>query len=164
MHSQFFSAPNNNNQPKNNMCAFREALESPFYVDKSWFIKTTIKAKYLGLIFPKESGKSTNLSMLYHFYSKLVDKNPTKELFANLNIAQDDYAMSEQGKYDVLYLDFDFKPNNFAEFYALFCEKIWTLYQEHEHLAHSIHLSIEERNNFQKISTELKTKQIKTTI
>ena len=76
--------------PRND--SFREAINSPIYVDKSGLIGITnkrlrTKQKYLCVSRPRRFGKSLNLGMLAAYYSRGCE---SRALFDDLMIAQDE--------------------------------------------------------------------------
>ncbi|MCD8295903.1 MAG: AAA family ATPase [Clostridia bacterium] len=86
---------------------FIELSSTPFYVDKTLFLKKVIDFKYRVTVFtrPDGFGKSTLMSMVKTFFEK-TDRD-TSIYFRNKKIWQcgEEYT-SKQGKYPVIYLDF----------------------------------------------------------
>lgn len=77
-----------------------------FYVDKTKFIEeiTNNRAEVQLITRPRRFGKTLNMSMLKYFYD-IETKEDNKELFNDLYI-QKSSAMSEQGKYPVIFISF----------------------------------------------------------
>ncbi len=74
-----------------------------YYVDKTPFIKTMERTKYLILLRPRRFGKSLFLSML-HYYYDIAERDNFSTLFKGTWIA--DNPTLDQGVYQVLTLDF----------------------------------------------------------
>ena len=93
---------------------FRSIIEDGFYyIDKSSFVSEILdsSADVILLPRPRRFGKTLNLSMLRYFFDK---DEPSKELFDNLNIAQNTQAMTHLNQYPVIYLTFkDIKERDF---------------------------------------------------
>lgn len=140
---RYYSKEATTMQPPIGISDFRKLIETrdsdgqPYlFVDKSLFIKDIIDDLAEVKLFtrPRRFGKTLNMSMLHHFFSKEVDKKPTKNLFNNLKIAQyGDRLKRHQGQYPVIFLTFkDIKNNTFKESYEDLFELIRTAYLEHE--------------------------------
>lgn len=84
---------------------FRQIMrEGKYFVDKTMFIEKIEQTdNFLFLIRPRRFGKSIFLSMLRYYYD-IKYKNDFDELFGGLWIA--DHPTPDQGRYQVLYLDF----------------------------------------------------------
>ena len=91
--------------PKN--IAFKEALNSKIYVDKSMIIKCTndilrTKQKYVCVSRPRRFGKSMTAEMLTAYYSRGCD---SKEMFSSLKIAGVDSFEKHLNKYNVIHIN-----------------------------------------------------------
>lgn len=91
--------------PKN--IAFKEALNSEIYVDKSMIIKCTndilqTKQKYVCVSRPRRFGKSMTAEMLTAYYSRGCD---SEEMFSNLKIAETDSFRKHLNKYNVIHIN-----------------------------------------------------------
>ncbi|MGB3946438.1 MAG: AAA family ATPase, partial [Bacteroidia bacterium] len=138
--------------------SFRELVNEDnnyLFVDKTLMIKSLIEdaAKVSLICRPRRWGKTLNLSMLQHFFSKTVNGESTTELFHSLKIESLDRGkyMSEQGKYPVIFVSFkDLKEPNFDSAIKntrlLICE----LYREHEYLLNSNSISESEKEDIKK--------------
>jgi len=87
--------------------AFKEALNSEIYVDKSGLISYTNRVlctnqKYICNSRPRRFGKSITANMLTAYYSKGADSD---ELFSTLEIASSPSYIQYLNKYDVIRLD-----------------------------------------------------------
>ena len=92
--------------------------ENYLFVDKSLFIKEIIDdtAKVVVITRPRRWGKTSNMSMLYHFLVAEAYGRKTQGLFDNLLIAKDpgNYVQSYQGKYPAIFLTLkDLKATTF---------------------------------------------------
>ena len=104
--------------PKISNGSFRYLMENDgYYVDKTSVIKTLFakEAQQVQLIArPRRFGKSLTLSMLYSFFTCMVDGKDVKgdtslhqKLFSGLKIIGDkDYCREHMGQYPVIYLNF----------------------------------------------------------
>lgn len=115
----------------------RDSDEQPYlFVDKSLFIKEIIDDLTEVKLFtrPRRFGKTLNMSMLHHFFSKEIDNKETKNLFENLKIIKhEQYVIKHQGQYPVIFLTFkDIKSQSFKEAYNDLCKLLSTLYEQHE--------------------------------
>ena len=86
---------------------FKESLNSKIYVDKSGMIEVCnnlldTKQKCMCISRPRRFGKSMGIDMLIAYYSKGCD---SKELFANLKIAQSPDFEKHLNKYNVIWLN-----------------------------------------------------------
>lgn len=127
------------------------------FVDKSLFIKDIIEesAKVILLTRPRRFGKTLNMSMLHHFFTKEVDQLSTEGLFKDLKIAEHQDSMLNQGRYPVIYLTFkDLKNEDFHSAYLQLCELISCLYEEHNELLSSPNLSSREKAVFESIANQ----------
>jgi hypothetical protein len=98
---------------------FRQIVqEGKYMVDKSMYIEKMERAgNFLFLIRPRRFGKSIFLSMLRYYYDINL-KDGFKQLFKELFVG--DHPTAEQGKYQVLYLDFSQISGNFEKLYDNF--------------------------------------------
>ena len=85
----------------------KQALNSKIYVDKSGMIEVTnslldTEQKCMCISRPRRFGKSMGINLLVAYYSKGCD---SKELFANLKIAQDPNFEKHLNKYNVIWLN-----------------------------------------------------------
>jgi len=123
--------------PKISNGSFRYLMENDgYYVDKTSVIKTLFakEAEQIQLIArPRRFGKSLTLSMLYSFFTCVVDGKEVKgdtswhrKLFSGLKITGDeDYCREHMGQYPVIYLNFkDICTENFTETRSKFCSLI----------------------------------------
>jgi hypothetical protein len=91
-----------------------------YLVDKTRYIpQMEREGNFLFLIRPRRFGKSIFLSMLRYYYD-INMKDRFRELFKGLWIA--DHPTPEQGKYQVLHIDFSQVQGNFDELYKNFDE------------------------------------------
>lgn len=94
--------------------AFREALRSQIYVDKSGFLSYTnqvleTKQKNMCVSSPRRFGKSMMAEMLTAYYGKGCD---SRELFAGLKIASDGSYGRFLNRFHVLHLDIQWFRSN----------------------------------------------------
>ena len=91
--------------PNNDL--FKKALNSKIYVDKSGMIEVTnslldTRQNCMCISRPRRFGKSMNIDLLIAYYSKGCD---SKDLFANLKIAQTPDFEKHLNKYNVIWLN-----------------------------------------------------------
>ena len=123
--------------PKISNGSFRYLMENDgYYVDKTSVIKTLFakEAQQVQLIArPRRFGKSLTLSMLYSFFTCMVDGKDVKgdtslhqKLFSGLKIIGDkDYCREHMGQYPVIYLNFkDIGSPDFKTAYKNLCDAI----------------------------------------
>ena len=113
---------------------------SYLFIDKSLFIKDFIDAgDEISLITrPRRFGKTINLSMLQHFFSKQVNGISTKGLFDGLEISNHSEVMSYQGKYPVIFLTLkEIRGKNFEEAFPIIKNVIRNLFESHRYLLKS---------------------------
>jgi hypothetical protein len=156
-----FSSGEKNMQPPVGLSNFRQLIEhkdpkgkSYLFVDKSLFIKELLddSSDVVLITRPRRFGKTLNLSMLHHFFSKEVNDKPTGSLFFELKISEDAKYMGYQGKFPVIFLTFkDIKSSSFKAAYDDFCGLISKAYEVHEKQV----LSSEELTERQKKRYEL---------
>lgn len=106
-----------------------------FYVDKTKFIEELVNdmtAVHL-ITRPRRFGKTLNLSMLKYFYD--IEKNTeNRKLFDGLYISNS-LAMSEQGKYPVIFLSFkDVKADSSLEMMENIAILMKNLYDKFEYI------------------------------
>ena len=87
--------------------AFKEAINSKIYIDKSGLINFTnqfinTQQKFICSSRPRRFGKSMAADMLLAYYSKSSD---SKKLFSSLDIAKFSSFEKHLNKYDVIYFD-----------------------------------------------------------
>ena len=106
----------------------KESLNSKIYVDKSGMIEVTnslldTKQKCMCISRPRRFGKSMNIDLLIAYYSKGCD---SKDLFANLKIAQNPNFEKHLNKYNVIWLNLP----KFKEFGSKIEELLPTMIEE----------------------------------
>jgi hypothetical protein len=124
------------------------------FVDKTRFIREVLDdgAKIILITRPRRFGKTINMSMLQHFLSAEVDGLPTKDLFNDLLISQDQASMAYQGKYPVIFITFkDAKGSSYAAIEAAIREQIKSVYKEFRYLLDKQLISKEEQIVYQQI-------------
>ena len=117
--------------------SFRYLMENDgYYVDKTFVIKTLFAkgSKQVQLITrPRRFGKSLTLSMLYSFFTCVIDGKEVKgdtslhrKLFSGLKITGDkDCCREHMGQYPVIYLIFkDIGSPDFKTAYKNLCDAI----------------------------------------
>ena len=93
--------------------AFREAVNSPIYVDKSELLSYTNSVfktaeKYICVSRPRRFGKSMAAHMVVAYYDRTAE-----DIFSTLKIARHEDFTKHRGKYDVIKLNIqDFLSNN----------------------------------------------------
>ena len=107
---------------------FKQALNSKIYVDKSGMIKVTnslldTEQKCMCISRPRRFGKSMGINLLVAYYSKGCN---SKELFANLKIAQNPDFEKHLNKYNVIWLNLP----KFKEFGSKIEELLPTMIEE----------------------------------
>ena len=113
-----------------------------FYVDKTKFIEELVNdmtAVHL-ITRPRRFGKTLNLSMLKYFYD--IEKNTeNRKLFDGLYISNSS-AMSEQGKYPVIFLSFkDVKADSSLEMMENIAILMKNLYDKFEYIREKLNQS-----------------------
>lgn len=113
-----------------------------FYVDKTKFIEELVNdmtAVHL-ITRPRRFGKTLNLSMLKYFYD--IEKNTeNRKLFDELYISNS-LAMSEQGKYPVIFLSFkDVKADSSLEMMENIAILMKNLYDKFEYIREKLNQS-----------------------
>ncbi|MGN1394126.1 MAG: AAA family ATPase, partial [Succinivibrionaceae bacterium] len=96
--------------------------QSNFYIDKTDYISETIKqinseGRYICFTRPRRFGKTITAKMLSAYYSKGCD---SKELFANLKIAQDPSFLTHLNKYNVIYIDMNSIKAKYEDFISVY--------------------------------------------
>ena len=86
---------------------FKEALNSPIYVDKTGLIQYTNSAvqtlqKYICVSRPRRFGKSMAANMLTAYYSRECDSH---EIFDKLKIAEADSYEKKMNQYDTIFVN-----------------------------------------------------------
>jgi hypothetical protein len=136
---------------------FRDIIDQKLtFVDKSLLIKSFLddKGTQVTLITrPRRFGKTTNLSMLHHFFAEEVLGKPTKDLFTGLKIMQQGSEyLQHQGKYPVIALSFkDVKDGSFQSAYDNLCNLLSRTYAEHLLLLDSPKLTSRQKMDFEAI-------------
>ena len=121
---------------------------SYLFIDKSLFIKDFIDAgDEISLITrPRRFGKTINLSMLQHFFSKQVNGISTKGLFDGLEISNHLEVMAYQGKYPVIFLTLKaIRGEDFEEAFNRIKEVFRSLFETHDYLLESNKISEEQK-------------------
>lgn len=113
-----------------------------FYVDKTKFIEELVNdmtAVHL-IIRPRRFGKTLNLSMLKYFYD-IEGNTENRKLFDGLYISNS-LAMSEQGKYPVIFLSFkDVKADSSLEMMENIAILMKKLYDKFEYIREKLNQS-----------------------
>lgn len=116
---------------------FQESINSDIYVDKTGLITYTnsvihTQQKCICVSRPRRFGKSMAANMLSAYYSRGCD---SKELFQNLEIAEDDQFETYLNRYDVIFLnvqEFLSQSKNIDEMISLICRSVlWDLLGEY---------------------------------
>jgi hypothetical protein len=124
------------------------------FVDKTYFIKEILRdrAKVLLITRPRRFGKSINMSMLQHFLTAEVDGLPTKDLFNDLLISQDQASMAYQGKFPVIFITFkDAKGSSYAAIESAIRKQIKLVYKEFRYLLDKQLISKEDQLIYQQM-------------
>lgn len=127
------------------------------FVDKTLLVKELIDrgAEVTLITRPRRFGKTSNLSMLEHFFSEEVSGNKTNGLFNGLKIDQieGNYVENHQGKYPVIFLSFkDLKFSDYASFIKHFCLYVASLFRAHAYLLDSDQLNQLDKDAFLKFT------------
>ena len=90
-----------------NNIAFKQALNSEIYIDKSLMLEQTNRViyteqKFICVSRPRRFGKSMAANMLTAYYSRGCD---SRELFADLKIAQSDSFEKHLNQYNVIHIN-----------------------------------------------------------
>ena len=116
---------------------FQESINSDIYVDKTGLITYTnsvmhTQQKCICVSRPRRFGKSMAANMLSAYYSRGCD---SKELFQNLEIAEDDQFETYLNQYDVIFLnvqEFLSQSKNIDEMISLIRRSVlWDLLGEY---------------------------------
>ena len=124
------------------------------FADKSLFIKEVIDSPDEAILItrPRRFGKTLSQSMLQHFFEPVVGNIKTAGLFDNLAIAKVDdgyYIREHQGKHPVIFISFkDVKESTFDRCLNNLNILMQNLYNEHDYLLNSPHLSEVEIERF----------------
>ena len=135
---------------------FREIVRDLF-IDKSLFISELIDDAAKVLLFTRSRRwiKTSNLSMLHHFFSNQVDGEATAGLFDGLRIAgaaDGRYVREHQGQYPVIFLSLkDIKENNIDDFYNAMRGILSRLYANFRELSVSDKLSEYDKEVFNSV-------------
>ena len=122
------------------------------FVDKTKFIQEILAdgAEVTLITRPRRFGKSLNMSMLQHFLSAEVDEQPTKDLFNNLLISQDQAAMAHQGKYPVICISLkEVQADNFVAAKMRIAEIVRKTYEKFRYVEKN--LSVEQKEIYTRI-------------
>lgn len=116
------------------------------FVDKSLLIKEVLDdkgTKVAVITRPRRFGKSLNLSMLYYFLAIYVNGDSKAGLFDKLKISQcSDKYLQHQGRYPVISITLkDIKQNSFEDAREKFLELFVSIYDEHNYLLNSPHVT-----------------------
>jgi len=134
---------------------FAEIINSNLdFIDKSLFIKEVLDnhIKVSVITRPRRFGKTFNLSMLHHFLAWEIKGQSTRSLFNGLKITELEEYMQHQGQYPVVAITFkDIKNLDFETAYQKICDLIGDVYNEHNYLLSSPHLSTRDKTYFQKV-------------
>ncbi len=130
------------------------------YIDKTLMLKELIdKGTYVSLIIrPRRWGKTINMSMIQHFFSPMVNGQPTKGMFDHLKIGtiNEGAYLEYQGKHPVLFISFkDAKQDNFENFIEKTNSLIQNLCNQYPELLTSPFLSEAEKNQFNQLQTKM---------
>lgn len=143
-----------------NFRALIEPMATPgkhcLFVDKSLFIKNILddSSEVILITRAKGFGKTLNMSMLHHFFSKEVDGKLTKELFDNLKISKyPNYVKRYQGVFPVIFLTFkEIKNDTFKEAQEDFYRLISKAYEIHEKsVLSNINISVRDKKDYELI-------------
>lgn len=135
-------------------------------VDKTMMIKDLINGQQVSLITrSRRSGKSLNMSMIYHFLSAEVAGQSTEGLFNEFEIAKEDngkFIEQHQGKYSVISISFkDTKELSLDSTIDQLRDLIQELYREHEKLLNSEKITESYRELFkQYLSGKVNSEQL----
>lgn len=127
------------------------------FVDKSLMIREVIQdgAEVTLITRPRRFGKTLNLSMLQHFFSREVIGQQTAGLFDDLLISKDLDSMTHQGQYPVIFFTFKgIKEVNFELAKEKLRAAIAELYQGYPELIDSPHLAVEQKTKIANLRSE----------
>ena len=127
------------------------------YIDKTSFIKEWWEGgdDVTLITRPRRFGKTLNMSMLEHFFS--VKYAGRGDLFEGLSIWEDEKYRGLQGTIPVIFLSFaEVKEKLFLDARKTICQIITDLYNRYDFLLGGGHLNEREKENFQKVSAEMK--------
>jgi Predicted AAA-ATPase/PD-(D/E)XK nuclease superfamily len=117
---------------------FKKIIDEEFdFVDKTLLVKELLEdnAEVVLITRPRRFGKTLNMSMLYYFFTNIIQERSIKNLFENLKITQYPKYMEFQGKHPVIFLSFkDLKEKSFDQMYARLCKTISDLYSDHRYV------------------------------
>ena len=126
-----------------------------FYIDKTNFIKEWWEAgdEVTLITRPRRFGKTLNMNMLECFFS--LKYKERSDLFEGLSIWKEEKYRKLQGTYPVIFLSFaSVKARNLADAKTQIKMQIANLYEEHRFLLSGDLLSDNEKEWFQKITSE----------
>ncbi len=131
---------------------YKDLNGNPYlFIDKSMIVAEILFSPHVTLITrPRRFGKTLNMSLLHHFFSKEVMGKPTGHLFKNLEISKHPRCMQYQGKYPIIFLSFkEIKGNHFEKAYEDLKEIIRQAYKEHERTIYeSINLTESDKEDY----------------
>lgn len=132
------------------------------FVDKTQFIEDIINdgSEVVLITRPRRWGKTSNLSMLHHFFAAQVANQVTAGLFDQLKIATS-YIQAHQGQYPVIFISFkDIKEASFESAVNKIKYLIQELYRQHIDLLNSDQLTKIDKEEFgQYLSASINTEK-----
>lgn len=132
---------------------FKEAIESYYVVDKTYFIKELVEQHKKVTLFtrPRRFGKTLTMSMLDYFFSR-DHKDDGSLLFRNLYIAKEqDFCKKEQNKYPLIFMSLkDYAGSTWEETFSQFQLFIQIEFQKHRYLLETKLLEAEEQEQFKR--------------
>ena len=132
------------------------------YVDKSLFIKEIIETRDKVAIItrPRRWGKTTNMTMLYNFFSIEVNEidnsivtSRYRELFQHLRIGQEypDLLEEHQGTHPVIFFTFkNLVSKKYRKIKSMLKKDIKILYKKYDYLYNSNKLDDDQKKQFRK--------------
>lgn len=127
--------------------------EGLFYADKTQLCEDLFNDKKKAILItrPRRFGKTLNLSMVEHFFSKQVQGYDTAKLFHGTQITkQKDFCKNHQGKYPVIFFSLKgINTQNFSLALGDIRENIVSLYNKFGHILESDKLSSTDKIIFQ---------------
>lgn len=127
-----------------------------YYVDKTLLVKEFYESGYAVLVIPRPRrfGKTSNLSMVEHFFS--VTKKDSAPLFKSLKISDDKpFCQTHQNSYPVINITFkNSKGEDWETCLQYIKEEITELYRNHKFLLDSPKLESFEKYDIEKIIFE----------
>lgn len=128
--------------------------EDYIFADKTLMIRELLEdGSEVNLITrPRRFGKTLNLSMLQHFFSREVRGLPTAGMFDKLAIGREPECMAHQGQYPVIFFTFKgVKEGNVENTLIKLKKLISDLYEQYPELTQSTALSPTQKANIQTI-------------